>query len=84
MDLSLAEVVLRANRLFCESTGPAHYATLVCGRTTAAGVEICNAGHCPPLLLPNHVTERFDSSGLPLGLFNGAEFAVAQYAPSDG
>jgi len=35
----------RANRLFCDSTAPAHYATLVCGRATASGVEICNAGH---------------------------------------
>jgi sigma-B regulation protein RsbU (phosphoserine phosphatase) len=84
MDLSLAEVVLRANRLFCESTGPAHYATLVCGRTTASGVEICNAGHCPPILLLNHGTETVGSSGLPLGLFPGAEYTVAQYAPADG
>lgn len=84
MDLSLAEVVSRANRLFCESTGPAHYATLVCGRTTATGVEICNAGHCPPILLLHHATERVGSSGLPLGLFPGAEYTVAQYDPADG
>jgi phosphoserine phosphatase RsbU/P len=84
MDLSLGEVVSRANRLFCESTGPAHYATLVCGRTTATGVEICNAGHCPPFLLLTHRTERVASNGLPLGLFPGAEYTVKQYAPSDG
>ena len=48
LDLSLADVVSRANRLFCESTAPAHYATLVCGRATANGVELCNAGHCRP------------------------------------
>jgi phosphoserine phosphatase RsbU/P len=84
MDLSLAEMVSRANRLFCESTGPAHYATLVCGRTTATGVELCNAGHCPPLLLLNHGTERVDSNGLPLGLFPSAEYTVTQHAPSDG
>jgi serine phosphatase RsbU (regulator of sigma subunit) len=84
MQLPLAEVVLRANRLFCESTGPAHYATLVCGRTTATGVEISNAGHCPPLLLFSHVTERVASSGLPLGLFPDAEYSVAQYTPAAG
>jgi sigma-B regulation protein RsbU (phosphoserine phosphatase) len=84
MDLSLAEVVSRANRLFCESTGPAHYATLVCGRTTPNGIEICNAGHCPPILLLHHGTERVDSNGLPLGLFSGAQYTVTQYAPSDG
>ena len=84
MDLSLAEIVSRANRLFCESTGPAHYATLVCGRTTPNGIEICNAGHCPPILLLHHGTERAASNGLPLGLFAGAQYTVTQYAPVDG
>jgi sigma-B regulation protein RsbU (phosphoserine phosphatase) len=84
MNLSLAEIVSRANRLFCESTGPAHYATLVCGRTTPNGIEICNAGHCPPILLLHHGSERIESNGLPLGLFSGAQYSVAQYAPSAG
>lgn len=84
MDLSLGEVVSRANRLFCEGTGPAHYATLVCGRATASGVEICNAGHCPPFLLCKQGTEKVESNGLPLGLFPGAEYTVTQHAPSDG
>ena len=60
LDLPLAEMVSRANRLFCESTAPAHYATLVCGRATASGVELCNAGHCTPLLLMPHATQRLD------------------------
>ena len=76
LDLSLAEVVSRANRLFCESTAPAHYATLVCGRTTANGVELCNAGHCRPLFLQQDGTERLDSTGLPLGLFCGGQYTV--------
>jgi len=84
MNLSLAEIVSRANRLFCESTGPAHYATLVCGRTTSDGIEICNAGHCPPILLRNQGTEQVDSNGLPLGLFSGAQYTVTQYAPHAG
>ena len=84
MDLSLAEIVSRANRLFCESTGPAHYATLVCGRTTPDGLEICNAGHCPPLLLLHHGTEHLDSNGLPLGLFSGAQYTITQHTPRDG
>jgi sigma-B regulation protein RsbU (phosphoserine phosphatase) len=84
MDLSLAEVVSRANRLFCESTGPAHYATLVCGRTTPTGVEICNAGHCPPLLLRRNGTERLDSNGLPLGLFCGSQYTLTHCALGPG
>jgi sigma-B regulation protein RsbU (phosphoserine phosphatase) len=78
LDLSLAELVSRANRLFCESTAPSHYATLVCGRATALGVELCNAGHCAPLLLQRDATHRLDSTGLPLGLFCGGQYAVRQ------
>jgi len=84
LDLSLADVVSRANRLFCESTAPAHYATLVCGRAAARGVELCNAGHCTPLLLQRDTTRRLDSSGLPLGLFSGGQYAVQQLAPGAG
>src|SRR5579872_2019408 len=43
-----------------------HYATLVCGRATANGVELCNAGHCPPLFLQRDAIQRLDSTGLPL------------------
>lgn len=76
LDLSLAEVVSRANRLFCESTGPAQYATLVCGRATANGVELCNGGHCRPVLLQREASQLLDSTGLPLGLFCGAQYEV--------
>jgi sigma-B regulation protein RsbU (phosphoserine phosphatase) len=84
LDLPLAEVIARANRLFCDSTAPAQYATLVCGRTTANEVELCNAGHCAPLLLRPHVTERVDSTGLPLGLFCGGEYSVRRLSLDAG
>jgi phosphoserine phosphatase RsbU/P len=76
LDLSLADVVSRANRLFSESTAPAHYATLVCGRATADGVELCNAGHCRPLLVQRDATQRLDPTGLPLGLFCAGQYTV--------
>jgi len=84
LDLSLADLVSRANRLFCESTAPAHYATLVCGRATEEGVEICNAGHCPPLLLGRGATRRLESTGLPLGLFCGGQYTVCHLSLDDG
>ncbi len=84
LDLSLADLVCRANRLFCESTAPAHYATLVCGRATAGGVELCNAGHCTPFLLRRHATEGLDSTGLPLGLFPGGQYAVRRISMGVG
>jgi sigma-B regulation protein RsbU (phosphoserine phosphatase) len=78
LNLPLAEVTARANRLFCESTLTSHYATLVCGRASAEGVELCNAGHCPPFLLRPNATERLDASGLPLGLFCSVEYPVTR------
>ena len=84
LDLSLTEMVSRANRLFCESTAPSHYATLVCGRATPDGVEICNAGHCPPLLFRQDATERLDSTGLPLGLFCGGKYTTRHLSLGPG
>jgi sigma-B regulation protein RsbU (phosphoserine phosphatase) len=76
LDLPLAEVVSRANRLFSEGTGAAHYATLACGRATPGGLELCNAGHCRPLLLQKDCAGRLDPTGLPLGLFPAARYEV--------
>lgn len=84
LDLPLADLVSRANRLFCESTAPSQYATLVCGRATPSGVELCNAGHCKPLLLRRDSVERLDSTGLPLGLFCGGPYAVRRLSLDDG
>ncbi len=80
LDLPLAELMERANRLFCDSTPATHYATLVVGRTTADGVDLCNAGHCRPLVLRRDSTDRVDSGGLPLGLLCGAHYAIRQVA----
>jgi len=74
LDLPLTEVTSRANRLFCESTPAAHYATLVAGHTTESGVTLCNAGHCRPLLLRHDGTDWVDSTGLPLGLFGEGRY----------
>ena len=82
LDLPLGEMMMRANRLFCESTPATHFATLVAGRTTAGGVDLCNAGHCSPLLLRRDGTERVDSTGLPLGLFCGSQCAI-RHLPLD-
>jgi phosphoserine phosphatase RsbU/P len=84
LELPLAEMIGRANRLFCESTAPAHYATLVCGRATADGVELLNAGHCTPVLLRRDTVQQFDSTGLPLGLFFGGEYAVRRFTLDPG
>jgi sigma-B regulation protein RsbU (phosphoserine phosphatase) len=85
LDLPLADVILRANRLLCESTPATHYATLVAGRATESGVELCNAGHCRPLLFRRNGMSRIEPSGLPLGLFCDGRYTVTptQLEPED-
>jgi len=70
LGLPLNRLVERASRVFCESTLPTHFATLVCGRADGAGeIEICNAGHLPPLLVHNGGVAAIEATGLPLGVF---------------
>lgn len=76
LGLPLTELVERASRVFCESTLPAAYATLVCGRTSAAGeIEICNAGHPPPLVIRDGAVAALGATGLPIGMFCSVQFS---------
>jgi sigma-B regulation protein RsbU (phosphoserine phosphatase) len=73
LDLPLGQLMERASRVFCESTMPAHYATLICGRASASGeIEICNAGHPPPLLVHAGEVVRLEATGMPIGMFCSA------------
>jgi phosphoserine phosphatase RsbU/P len=84
--LPLPALLERASRVFCESTLPMHYATLVCGRATPDGyIEICNAGHPPPLLIRSGAVEPLSAHGLPIGMFCGAQFTMSRLmlAPGD-
>lgn len=75
--LPLDQLVGLANRVFCESTMAGQYATLVCGRAGHSGdVEICNAGHCPSLLVRKGEVTRLDSSAVPLGMFGNTNYPV--------
>jgi sigma-B regulation protein RsbU (phosphoserine phosphatase) len=74
LGLPVRELVERANRLFCQGTPAAHYATLVCGAARAGGqLVLCNAGHLPPLHLHLGGVTRVAGGGLPLGLFCAVE-----------
>ncbi|MBO0797731.1 MAG: SpoIIE family protein phosphatase [Blastocatellia bacterium] len=84
--LPVCQLVERSNHLFCESTLPTQYATLVCGKATSWGeVEISNAGHLP--ILWRHAGEvcRIKATGLPIGVFGNQEFSttIHQLAPGD-
>ena len=77
LDLPLDQLMARANRIFCETMLSGHFATLVCGRASAAGtIELANAGHCPPLLLHAGRQNPLEATGVPLGLFGSAKFGV--------
>ena len=83
--LPLDQLVERASRLFCESTLPTHYATLVCGKACASGaVEICNAGHLPPLLVRQGKVTQIDATGLPLGIFCSEKFSLSRFEMQQG
>jgi sigma-B regulation protein RsbU (phosphoserine phosphatase) len=83
--LPLSHLVARASRIFCESTLPTHYATLVTGRADASGeVEICNAGHLPPLLLGEGRSTLIEATGLPVGIFCNEEFTSTKFRMSSG
>lgn len=78
LGLPLQELMSRANRLFCESTLANQYATLICGKVNERGeVEICNAGHLPPIIVKNGENAAMDSAGLPLGMFCDSNFAAS-------
>ena len=73
--LELCDLMSRANRMFCESTLANQYATLILGKINAKGeVEMCNAGHLPPIICGGERSVELDSTGLPLGLFCDSSF----------
>ena len=83
--LPLSELVTQANRVFCETTLAAHYATLVAGHAFVTGeVELCNAGHLPPLHIHGNKVAKVPSTGLPLGMFCTQEFALSQLRLDQG
>ncbi|HEX6126133.1 MAG TPA: SpoIIE family protein phosphatase [Pyrinomonadaceae bacterium] len=73
--LELCDLMSRANRMFNESTLANQYATLILGKMNARGeVEMCNAGHLPPIIVGAERSVELDSTGLPLGMFSDSSF----------
>ena len=80
------EILARANRLFCQATESASYATLVTGRLALDGVlRLANAGHPRPLLADRRGVRPVEGAGLPLGLFCEAKYEQRELrlAPGD-
>jgi sigma-B regulation protein RsbU (phosphoserine phosphatase) len=84
--LSPDQLVQRANRIFCDSTVSANFATLVFGKASKSGeIDICNAGHCPPLLVREGEINLVKPTGLPLGILSSGEYSMdrVQLVPGD-
>jgi sigma-B regulation protein RsbU (phosphoserine phosphatase) len=79
VDLPLSEIVARQNRMFLATGLPSHYATLVLGRADGAGgLEICNAGHVPPLLLREGEVQAVGTTGFPVGMVGDRSYEVVR------
>jgi sigma-B regulation protein RsbU (phosphoserine phosphatase) len=84
-NLPLADLVERASRLLCESTLPTHYATLVCGCASSTGeIELCNAGHVPPLVVGRDGVRELPPGGMPVGMFCSQRFDVQRVSLAPG
>jgi sigma-B regulation protein RsbU (phosphoserine phosphatase) len=78
-NLPVSELVARANQVFCESSISAYYATLVCGKADSFGeIEICNAGHCPSLLVSDGQVTSLESTGRPVGIFDDEQYSATK------
>jgi sigma-B regulation protein RsbU (phosphoserine phosphatase) len=85
INLEITDLVERANRLFCESTLSTQYSTLsVALAHDTGGIEICNAGHCAPILIGRSGVKQVDATGMPIGLFCNGEFGVNKYKMDSG
>jgi phosphoserine phosphatase RsbU/P len=83
--LPLSQLIQRANRVFCESTMANHYATLVAVRFSPTGtLELCNAGHCPPLHVSGGVAAPIEATGVPVGLFCVKDYGVKTLSMAPG
>lgn len=86
LGLSMEKMLAQASRLFCDSTLPTQYATLVAGKVSPGGeLEIVNAGHLPVLLTGVSGTRVFESTDLPFGMFCDQQFTAskARLEPGD-
>lgn len=85
LDLAPDKMIEAANRLFCESTFVGQYATLVYGRADAKGnVDLVIAGHPPVLLVRSQNVERFDATGMPLGMMSNSRYLTHRATLASG
>jgi serine phosphatase RsbU (regulator of sigma subunit) len=77
---ALAERIRRLNHFLNERTGGEKYATIFYSLLEANGkLHYVNAAHCPPLLVrASGKLESLETTGMPVGLIDPAEFELAE------
>lgn len=77
---SLGRRIERLNRFLLNRTGGEKYATVFYALLEAEGaLHYVNAAHCPPLVIgAGGAIEELETTGMPVGLVEGAEFTVAE------
>jgi sigma-B regulation protein RsbU (phosphoserine phosphatase) len=84
-DLAIDVIMERASRIFCESTLPTYFATLVCGKATVSGeIELSIAGHQPAIVTHGSDVMTIEATGLPLGMFCDERFTVSRTRLAEG
>lgn len=76
----MASMPERLNAFLCERTEGEKFATLFYCRVAREGtMHWINAGHCPPLVLgPDASLTSLDSTSLPIGMIEDAEYVVSK------
>lgn len=82
---SLGEQVSSVNRLFASVTPAGSYATLVWGVVGPDGRgELVNAGHLPVVAVGHRGCRLLESTGVPVGLFPGAQYSSSRFELAPG
>jgi serine phosphatase RsbU (regulator of sigma subunit) len=86
-DGPIDDKIRRVNRLLCERTEDGKYATIFYSTFDRHGaMQYINAGHCSPILMSRgEKVQYLESTGVPVGLVDDAEFSVEtlQLQPGD-
>lgn len=83
--LPVNEIVEKASRLFNQSAVSANYATMVVGKAYPDGtIELCVAGHNPPLLVKNGNVQKINATGIPVGLFSETIYGLNKFTLDKG
>ena len=84
--VTLDDLMNTVNRHLSQRSPSTHFVTLVAGRAHASGrVEISNAGHCLPIVLRDGANQELESDGLPVGIWDDADYGVtvSELSPGD-